>query len=432
MVIYAMLTVNVQLAIFSVLPLPILAGVIYYVNNVINHRSEQIQERLSGLSSFVQENFSGIRVIKSYVRESFVRENFAKESEDYKVHSMELAKVQAMFFPIMLLLVGLSNVITMYVGGVEVIKGNITSGNIAEFIVYLNMLSFPVISLGWVTSLVQRAAASQKRINEFLHEKPEIISPVADKHHVEGLIKFDDVSFIYPDTGIQALKNVSFTVEPGQMLAIIGRTGSGKSTIANLVMRMYDTTGGEITVDNRSIKSLSLESYRSQIGFVPQEVFLFSDTIANNIAFSADVLDMPVVEQAAKDAAVYNNIIELEEGFTTLIGERGVTLSGGQKQRVSIARAIFKHPQVLIFDDCLSAVDTRTEEEILNNLGRVMQDKTSIIIAHRISTIKNADKILVMDNGQIVEQGNHEYLMQLKGTYFELYEKQLLEEEQDA
>jgi ATP-binding cassette subfamily B protein len=432
MVIYAMLTVNVQLAVFSVLPLPILAGVIYYVNNVINHRSEQIQERLSGLSSFVQENFSGIRVIKSYVRESFVRENFAKESEDYKVHSMELAKVQAMFFPIMLLLVGLSNVITMYVGGVEVIKGNITSGNIAEFIVYLNMLSFPVISLGWVTSLVQRAAASQKRINEFLHEKPEIISPVADKHHVEGLIRFDDVSFIYPDTGIQALKNVSFTVEPGQMLAIIGRTGSGKSTIANLVMRMYDTTGGEITVDNRSIKSLSLENYRSQIGFVPQEVFLFSDTIANNIAFSADVLDMPVVEQAAKDAAVYNNIIELEEGFKTLIGERGVTLSGGQKQRVSIARAIFKHPQVLIFDDCLSAVDTRTEEEILNNLGRVMQDKTSIIIAHRISTIKNADKILVMDNGQIVEQGNHEYLMQLKGTYFELYEKQLLEEEQDA
>jgi ATP-binding cassette subfamily B protein len=279
---------------------------------------------------------------------------------------------------------------------------------------------------------VQRAAASQKRINEFLHEKPEIISPVADNHHVEGLIKFDDVSFIYPDTGIQALKNVSFTVEPGQMLAIIGRTGSGKSTIANLVMRMYDTTGGEISIDGRPIKSLSLENYRSQIGFVPQEVFLFSDTIANNIAFSADVLDMPVVEQAAKDAAVYNNIIELEEGFTTLIGERGVTLSGGQKQRVSIARAIFKRPQVLIFDDCLSAVDTRTEEEILNNLGRVMQDKTSIIIAHRISTIKNADKILVMDNGQIVEQGNHAYLMQLKGTYFELYEKQLLEEEENA
>jgi len=433
LVIYAMLTVNVRLAVLSVLPLPILAGIIYYVNNVINYRSEQIQERLSALSSFVQENFSGIRVIKSYVREVFVRKSFAAESENYKTHSMALVKVQALFYPIMLLLVGLSNVITMYIGGVEVMKGNITSGNIAEFIVYLNMLSFPVISLGWVTSLIQRAAASQKRINEFLHEKSDIESPKnAPEHIIKGAIEFNNVSFTYPDTGIKALKNISFTVAPGQMVAIIGRTGSGKSTIANLVMRMYDTTGGSIAIDNIDVKQLGLENYRSQIGFVPQEVFLFSDTIANNIAFSADVLDMPVVEQAAKDAAVYGNIIELEKGFETLIGERGVTLSGGQKQRVSIARAIFKQPQILIFDDCLSAVDTRTEEEILNNLGRVMQNKTSIIIAHRISTIKNADKILVMDNGEIVEHGNHEYLMQLKGTYFELYEKQLLEEEQDA
>jgi ATP-binding cassette subfamily B protein len=366
------------------------------------------------------------------VREGFVRKNFAAESENYKTHSMALARVQAMFYPIMLLLVGLSNVITMYVGGVEVMKGNITSGNIAEFIVYLNMLTFPVISLGWVTSLIQRAAASQKRINEFLKQEPEVMSADGVMHTIKGALEFNNVSFTYPDTGIQALKNVSFKVEPGQMVAIIGRTGSGKSTIANLVMRMYDTTGGEITADNIPLKQFNLEGYRSQIGFVPQEVFLFSDTIANNIAFSADVLDLPVVEQAAKDAAVYNNIIELEHGFTTLIGERGVTLSGGQKQRVSIARAIFKHPQILIFDDCLSAVDTRTEEEILNNLGRVMQGKTSIIISHRISTIKNADKILVMDNGQIVEHGNHEYLMQLKGTYFDLYEKQLLEEEQDA
>ncbi|MDN3581008.1 ABC transporter ATP-binding protein [Mucilaginibacter flavus] len=432
LVIYAMLTVNVRLAIFSVLPLPILAGIIYYVNNVINYRSEQIQQRLSGLSSFVQENFSGIRVIKSYVREGFVRKNFATESENYKIHSMALAKVQALFYPIMLLLVGLSNVITMYVGGVEVMKGNISSGNIAEFIVYLNMLSFPVISLGWVTSLIQRAAASQKRINEFLHEQPEIISSKAPAHPIKGAIEFNNVSFTYPDTGIEALKNVSFKIEPGQMVAIIGRTGSGKSTIANLVMRMYDATGGQVLADKIPLEQLNLESYRSQIGFVPQEVFLFSDTIANNIAFSADVLDLPVVEQAAKDAAVYNNIVELEHGFATLIGERGVTLSGGQKQRVSIARAIFKHPQILIFDDCLSAVDTRTEEEILNNLGRVMKGKTSIIIAHRISTIKNADKILVMDNGEIIEHGNHEYLMQLKGSYFELYEKQLLEEEQDA
>ncbi|MDB5086143.1 MAG: ATP-binding cassette, subfamily [Mucilaginibacter sp.] len=432
MVIYVMLTVNVRLAIFSVLPLPILAIIIYYVNNTINFRSEKIQQRLSALSSFVQENFSGIRVIKSYVREGHVTGKFAAESENYKTHSMELVKVQAMFYPLMLLLVGLSNVITMYIGGVEVMKGNITSGNIAEFIVYLNMLTFPVISLGWVTSLIQRAAASQKRINEFLQQQPEIISPNVEKMPVNGHIEFNNVSFIYPDTGIQALKNVSFTANPGEMIAVIGRTGSGKSTIANLIMRMYDTTGGEILVDQVAINKLNLEGYRSQIGFVPQEVFLFSDTIANNIAFSADVLDMHKVSQAAKDAAVYTNIMELEQGFETLIGERGITLSGGQKQRVSIARAIVKHPQILIFDDCLSAVDTRTEEEILNNLGRNMQGKTSIIIAHRISTIKNADKILVMDNGEIIEQGTHAYLMQQKGVYFELYEKQLLEEEENV
>jgi ATP-binding cassette subfamily B protein len=432
MVIYVMLTVNVRLAIWSVLPLPVLAIIIYYVNNTINFRSEKIQQRLSALSSFVQENFSGIRVIKSYVREEHVTGKFAAESENYKMHSMELVKVQAMFYPLMLLLVGLSNVITMYVGGIEVMKGNITSGNIAEFIVYLNQLTFPVIALGWVTSLIQRAAASQKRINEFLHQQPEIISPNVAKAPVNGRIEFNNVSFIYPDTGIQALKNVSFTAEPGEMVAIIGRTGSGKSTIANLIMRMYDTTGGEILVDQKQITLLNLEGYRSQIGFVPQEVFLFSDTIANNIAFSADVLKMDEVSQAAKDAAVYSNIMELEQGFETLIGERGITLSGGQKQRVSIARAIVKQPQILIFDDCLSAVDTRTEEEILNNLGRNMQGKTSIIIAHRISTIKNADKILVMDNGEIIEHGNHDDLMQRRGTYFELYEKQLLEEEESA
>ena len=432
MVIYAMLTVNVRLAFFSVLPLPILAVIIYYVNNMINFRSEKIQQRLSALSSFVQENFSGIRVIKSYVREDHVRGKFAGESENYKLHSMGLAKVQALFYPIMLFLVGLSNIITMYIGGVEVMKGNITSGNIAEFIVYLNQLTFPVISLGWVTSLIQRAAASQKRINEFLHEQPEIKSPDVPAKAITGRLEFKNVSFIYPDTGIQALKNVSFSAEPGELVAIIGRTGSGKSTIANLIMRMYDCTGGDLLADGQSIKEINLEGYRSQIGFVPQEVFLFSDTIAHNIAFGADVLDMFTVTQAAKDAAVYDNIIELEKGFETLIGERGVTLSGGQKQRVSIARAIVKQPRILIFDDCLSAVDTRTEEEILNNLGRNMQGKTTIIIAHRISTIKNADKILVMDKGEIIEQGTHNFLMEQRGTYFELYEKQLLEEEENV
>ncbi|MBC7399143.1 MAG: ABC transporter ATP-binding protein, partial [Mucilaginibacter sp.] len=345
-------------------------------------------------------------------------------------HSMGLVKVQALFYPLMMLLVGLSNIITIFIGGMEVMKGTITPGNIAEFLVYLNLLTFPVMALGWVTSIIQRAAASQKRINEFLDTKPEIISPDAPKRTINGLIEFKNVSFIYPDTGIQALNNVSFTANPGEMVAIIGRTGSGKSTIANLLLRMYDTTGGEILIDNQPVTQLNLEGYRAQIGVVPQEVFLFSDTIANNIAFSADVLNMPVVEQAAKDAAVYKNIMELDKGFETLIGERGVTLSGGQKQRVSIARAIVKHPQILVFDDCLSAVDTRTEEEILQNLGHIMQGKTNIIIAHRISTIKNADKILVLENGEIIEQGTHQQLMQQKTTYFELYEKQLLEEQE--
>jgi ATP-binding cassette subfamily B multidrug efflux pump len=430
--IYFMVSVNLRLAILSLLPMPVLALMIYYVNNMIETRSEGIQKRLSDLSSFVQENFSGIRVIKSYVREGFVRESFARESDGYKKQSMDLVQIQALFFPLMLLLVGMSTIITIYIGGVEVMKGNITPGNIAEFIVYLGQLTFPVMSLGWVSSLVQRAAASQKRINEFLHEKPEIESPTAIKQDINGRIEFKNVTFDYPDTGIKALNDVSFTAEPGQLVAIIGRTGSGKSTIANLVMRMYDVTGGQILVDGKPIQTLNLNSYRSQIGFVPQEVFLFSDTIARNIAFSADVLDMPTVEQAAKDSAVYSNIMEFEKGFETMIGERGITLSGGQKQRVSIARAIVKQPQVLIFDDCLSAVDTKTEEEILNNLGRSMQGKTSIIIAHRISTIKNADKILVLDAGKILEQGTHTELMANKAAYFELYEKQLLEEQEET
>ncbi|WP_345953122.1 ABC transporter ATP-binding protein [Mucilaginibacter sp. PAMB04168] len=429
--VYAMMSVNVRLAFFSLLPMPLLVLSIYYVNNIIEHRSERIQEKLSSLSSFVQENISGIRVIKSYVREGFVNERFEHESENYKSHSMELTRVQALFFPMMLLLVGVSNVLIIYIGGVEVMKGNITSGNIAEFVVYLGQLTFPVMSLGWVSSLIQRAAASQKRINEFLHEQPQITSATTAIHTVAGKVEFDNVSFTYPDTGIEALKSVSFTIEPGQLVAIIGRTGSGKSTMANLLMRMYDVTGGEIRIDNQLIRQLNLEDYRSQVGFVPQEVFLFSDTIANNIAFSANKLDMAAVEQAAKDAAVYDNIAELENKFLTLIGERGVTLSGGQKQRVSIARAIIKQPQILIFDDCLSAVDTRTEEAILGNMGRIMKGKTSVIIAHRISTIRNADKILVMENGRIAEQGNHQQLMDLKGVYADLYDKQLLEEQEE-
>ena len=429
LIIVAMFNVNARLAVFALLPLPLLAVTIYYVHTIINQRSEKIQEQLSSMSSFVQETFSGIRVIKAYVREDDIRKKFNQESEDYKTHSMSLVKIQALFYPMMLLLVGISTIITVYIGGVEVIKGTITSGNIAEFIVYVNQLTFPVTSLGWVTSLIQRASASQKRINEFLQTQPEIVSLSSDKIKLKGGIEFKDVSFTYPDTGIQAIKNISFKVEPGQFIAIIGRTGCGKSTIANLLLRMYDADQGDVLIDNKRIEKLDLNTYRDQVGCVPQEVFLFSDTIFNNIAFGLSVAEPNQVEQAAKDAALYDNIIGFEKSFETMIGERGITLSGGQKQRLSIARALIKEPQILIFDDCLSAIDTRTEEEILNNLGRLMNNKTSILIAHRVSTIKNADKILVMDGGEIIEQGTHQELMALKSTYFELFEKQLLEEQ---
>ncbi|MFC5284855.1 ABC transporter ATP-binding protein [Pedobacter alpinus] len=430
LIIIAMVNVNLKLAIYSLLPLPLLAITIYYVNSIINHKSEKIQRRLSTLSSFVQETFSGIRVIKSYVKEETLKKGFEVESEDYKTESLALVKVQAFFYPIMLLMVGLSTIITIYIGGLQVMDGKISAGNIAEFIVYVNQLTFPVTSLGWVTSLIQRAAASQKRINEFLKTEPEITNPNPNPIDIKGAIKFKNVSFIYPDTGIKAIKNISFEINKGELLAIIGRTGSGKSTIANLIMRMYDVDKGEISIDNQNIKHINLEAYRSKTGFVPQEVFLFSDTIGRNIAFGLDELDHLKVEEAAKNAAVYKNIMAFDKKFETYIGERGITLSGGQKQRISIARAIIKEPEILIFDDCLSAVDTKTEEEILNNLGKVMKGKTSIIIAHRVSTIKNADKILVLDNGEIAEQGNHDELMNKKGLYFDLYEKQLLEEQQ--
>ncbi len=429
LVIYAMFSVNVTLAIFCLLPLPVLVVIIYYVNTMINRKSEQIQEQLSKLSSFVQERFSGIRVIKSYVREEYTKAIFAEESEGYKRNAMGLVKVQAFFYPTMLLLVGLSTILTIYVGGNQVMSGSITPGNIAEFIVYVNQLTFPVSMLGWVTTLIQRASASQKRINEFLSLPSDIISLTEEKNILQGNINFENVSFTYVDTGIQALQDVSFTIEQGQFVAIIGRTGSGKSTLANLLMRMYDIDAGKISIDGKSLKDLNLQDYRSQIGFVPQEVFLFSDTIRNNIAFGLDTVTDEAIENAAKNAAVYSNIIDFDLKFDTMLGERGITLSGGQKQRVSIARALIKSPGLLIFDDCLSAVDTRTEEEILNNLGKVMRGKTSILIAHRISTIKNADKILVLNEGRIIEQGTHADLLKLEGAYAEMYQNQLLEEE---
>lgn len=424
LVISYMVSVNAELTLYSLLPLPILSLSIYFVNNLINERSEKIQRSLSNLSTFVQEAFSGIRVLKAFVREEDSAREFAEASEEYKHKSIELTKVNALFFPLIMALVGISTIITVYVGGMKVIQGEIGYGVIAEFILYVNILTWPVTSLGWVTSIVQRAAASQTRINEFLDIQNDIVSQENLEDEIEGDILVQHVSFVYPDSGIKALNDVSFEIKAGQTLGIIGTTGSGKSTIANLLMRMYDPSSGQIFVDGRDIRSFSISSLRKQIGFVPQDVFLFSDTIANNIAFGLDHPDMQLIEKAAKDADVYQNIVDFPKGFETMLGERGITLSGGQKQRVSIARAIAKEPKILILDDCLSAVDTKTENAILTALKKIMENRTSIIISHRVSSAKLADHIIVLDDGGIVERGDHESLMEQKGVYAELFEKQ--------
>ncbi|MFT7333619.1 MAG: ATP-binding cassette subfamily B multidrug efflux pump [Sphingobacteriales bacterium] len=396
---------------------------------MINKKSELIQGQLSNLSSFVQEVFSGIRVVKAYGREKQTNKDFGAQADIYRDKSMELAQVQAFFFPTMLLLIGLSIILTVYVGGQEVIKGTISAGNIAEFIVYVTMLTWPVTALGWVSSLVQRAAASQKRINEFLNTKSEIVGPDVKAEIFKGNIEFNHVSLTYPDTEITALSELNLKIEAGKVIAIIGKTGSGKSTITNLISRLYDPTEGSVTIDGKKLNEVNLNGLRSQIGYVPQGTFLFSDTIKNNIGFGVSNPSQERIEKAAKDAVVYSNIVGFPKGFETHVGERGVTLSGGQKQRISIARAIIKEPQILIFDDCLSAVDTKTEETILSNLSELMKGKTTIIISHRVSTIKNADKIVVLESGKIVEEGNHDQLLKIDGHYKSLYDKQLLEEQ---
>ncbi len=429
-----MFQVNPTLTLYVLAPLPFLSLSIYLVSDIMNRKSEEIQEQQSRLSTFVQEAFSGIRILKSFVKVEATAAAFAKESEDYKRKNLKLTRVNSLFFPLMLLLVGLSTLLVVYIGGKEVIAGRATPGNIAEFIIYVNMLTWPVASLGWVTSIIQRAAASQERINEFLHTAPDIVSGRSGEHVLKGRIEFRNVSLIYPDSGIMALDKVSFNVEPGQSLAILGKTGSGKSSIANLLLRLMDCTKGEIVIDGIPLREWSLRSLRSQTGFVPQDMFLFSDSIENNIAFGLpDDLStanrFSLIETAARDADIYDNVMDFPAGFKTMLGERGITLSGGQKQRVSIARAIIKKPSLLIFDDCLSAVDTKTEEKILNNLARIMKNRTTIIISHRVSTVKHADQIIVLDNGKIASHGDHLSLIQKEGLYKELYEKQMLEEE---
>jgi ATP-binding cassette subfamily B multidrug efflux pump len=428
LVIWAMYSVNARLATFVLIPLPVMSMLVYYVHDRINRKSEAVQEKLSDLSTFVQEAFSGIRLIKAYAREKQYLGAYKQQTEAYSNLSMELVKVNAMFMPTMLLLVGVSTILTIYVGGLEVIKGNITVGNIAEFVIYVNMLTWPVASLGWVISIIQRAAASQQRLNEFLKEEPGIVSGDLPCKHIEGNLEFRNVSVKYDADRDFALENVSFKISAGESVGVIGRTGSGKSTLVNVLLRLVDPVNGEVLIDGQPLRSLHLDDYRKQIGCVPQDVFLFSDTIKENIAFGLEgKVEEKAVEEAARAAVVYDNIVQFPLKFDTMVGERGITLSGGQKQRVSIARAIIRNPDVLIFDDCLSAVDTITEEKILSNLTNIMKGKTSVLVSHRVATVKACSRILVLEEGRLAEEGTHESLLARNGLYRQLFELQLKE-----
>lgn len=428
-VISYMVQIDSTLTLYTLLPLPILSASIYILSRVINNRSRIVQEYLSKLTTFTQEFFSGINVIKAYSIEKFSFKDFDDLANESKEKNISLYKAQALFFPLMVLLIGASNILVIYIGGMRYINGQIESfGVIAEFIIYVNMLTWPVAVVGWVTSIVQQAEASQKRINEFLKVEPEVQNLIDNPTSIGGKIEFKNVSFTYDDTNITALKNISFSIEKGKTLAILGKTGSGKSTIANIIARLYDIKIGEVLIDNKHIKEINLTDLRENIGFVPQEAFLFSDTIKNNIKFGNENAVEDIIKNAAKNAHIHQNIEEFSKSYETFIGERGVTLSGGQKQRISIARALIKNPQILVFDDCLSAVDTETEEIILNNINKVSKDKTTIIISHRVSSTKNADFIIVLDEGKIIQKGTFNELSNKKGFYQNLYNQQLTEQ----
>ncbi|WP_163518264.1 ABC transporter ATP-binding protein [Gelidibacter japonicus] len=416
------------LTLYTIIPLPILSYFIYILSKAIHKRSTIVQQWLAKLSTFTQETFSGISVIKSYGIEGSINADFEELSAESRQKNIDLAKIQALFFPLMIFLIGLSNIIVIYIGGKQYIDGEIESlGVIAKFIIYVNLLTWPVATVGWVTSVVQQAEASQKRINEFLKQEPTIKNNATESSNIEGTIEFNKVSFVYPDTNIQALNNVSFKLDKGETMAIIGKTGSGKSTVLDLIGRLYDVTSGQIKIDDIPIENLNLTSLRDHIGYVPQDAFLFSDSIKNNIMFGKEDATQEEVIAAAKNADVHKNIKGFTKGYDTVLGERGITLSGGQKQRISIARAIIKSPQILLFDDCLSAVDTETEEKILNNLRTITKGKTTIIVSHRVSSAKSADKIIVLDDGKIIQKGTHNTLIDVDGYYRELYLKQLTE-----
>jgi ATP-binding cassette subfamily B protein len=429
-VIIYMYNVSPRLTLYTLLPLPLLSYGIYKLSSEINKRSTIFQQYLSKVSSFSQEIFSGIRVIKAYSLEEQHQNNMISLAKESKNKSLNLAKVQSLFGPLMLALIGISNLVVIYFGGLMYIDGTIKSiGTIAEFILYVNMLTWPVASLGWISSMVQEAEASQKRLNEFLKIEPEIKNKNPNKSIINGSISFENVSYTYEDTNIKALQDVSFSVNKGETLAILGKTGSGKSTILALISRLYDVTDGKITLDKKEISSLNLHDLRNSVGIVPQDAFLFSDSITNNIKFGKKDAIEDEVTRAAKSAVVHDNIMGFKKQYDTVLGERGITLSGGQKQRVSIARAIIKNPPILLFDDCLSAVDTETEETILNNLKEICKDKTTIIVSHRVSSAKNAHKIIIIDEGRIIQQGSHNQLVNQEGYYASLYIKQLAEKE---
>ncbi|MGY8942686.1 MAG: ABC transporter ATP-binding protein [Flavobacteriales bacterium] len=424
-----MINIDVKLTMYTLLPFPILSISIFTLSKVIHKRSSIVQEYLSKLTTFNQEFFSGISVVKSYGIENSIIKDFDEIADKSKEKNIHLQEANALFFPLMVLLIGLSNIIVIYIGGQQYINDEIQIGTIIEFMLYVNILTWPVAVVGWVTSMMQQAEASQVRINEFLNQVPEIQNYNTAPTLLKGKVNFKDVTFTYDDTNITALKNITFSAEVGETVAFLGKTGSGKSTIIELIARLYDTKQGTISLDDQPIETTNLNDIRNQIGFVPQDPFLFSESIGNNIKFGKEKATEEEIIQAAKNAVVHENIIEFPNGYQTILGERGVTLSGGQKQRVSIARAIIKNPKILIFDDCLSAVDTETEERILTNLKQVSKNKTTFIISHRVSSAKNADKIIILDAGEIIQQGTHNQLITTKGYYKDLYEQQLLEKE---
>jgi ATP-binding cassette, subfamily B, multidrug efflux pump len=428
--IFFMLQASPKLTLVALSPLPVLAITIYFVNTIIHKKSERIQALLSDLTVNAQESYSGIRVIKSFVQEKAMLGFFASNSEAYKKNALGLAKTEAIYFPSMALLIGISTLLTVMVGGLDVINGKgATVGTIAEFVMYIQMLTFPVSAIGWTASMTQRAAASQKRINEFLHTEPGIKNP-AEKLQpaLQGHIEFSGVYFTYPHTGIKAVQDFSLTIKKGEKVAIVGRTGSGKTTIAQLLLRMYDPQQGVIRYDGTALNTIDIHYLRRQVSYVPQDVFLFSDTVANNIGFGLDSTATETVVQAARQASVHNEILQFDKAYDTMVGERGVTLSGGQKQRISIARALIKNPQVVVFDDCLSAVDAKTEKEIMGNLNAFLKDKTAIIITHRVFSLLEFDRIVVLEEGRIAEQGTHESLLQKNGYYAEMYARQQSQE----